>query len=73
MYRQEKEESGKKQVVRIVETKDGSLSRLLSINGLCLAKTLCVRRINDLEARVPARLSLSFPDVCAFNRSQKNP
>src|ERR1019366_9569966 len=33
MYRQEKEESGKKQVVRIVETKDGSLSRLLSING----------------------------------------
>ncbi|MGC2110085.1 MAG: hypothetical protein WA655_11255 [Candidatus Korobacteraceae bacterium] len=33
MYRQEKEESGKKQVVRIVETRDGSLSRLLSING----------------------------------------
>ena len=33
MYRQEKEESGKKQVVRIVETKDGSLSRLLAING----------------------------------------
>ena len=33
MYRQEKEESGKKQVVRIVETKDGSLSQLLSING----------------------------------------
>src|ERR1017187_1918617 len=32
-YRQEKEEAGKKQVVRIVETKDGSLSRLLSING----------------------------------------
>lgn len=33
MYRQEKEESGKKQVKEIVETKDGDLCRLLSING----------------------------------------
>ncbi len=32
MYRLEKEESGKKQVQEIVQTKDGSLSRLLSID-----------------------------------------
>jgi hypothetical protein len=32
MYRLEKEESGKKQVEEIIETKEGSLSRLLSIN-----------------------------------------
>jgi hypothetical protein len=32
MYRLEKEQYGKKQVEEIVETKDGSLSRLLSIN-----------------------------------------
>src|SRR5208337_3731189 len=31
-YRQEKEESDSKQVRRIIETKDGALSRLLSIN-----------------------------------------
>jgi hypothetical protein len=36
MYRLEKEEDGKKQVEEIVETKEGSLSRLLSINGLPL-------------------------------------
>ncbi len=33
MYPQEKEEYGKKQVTEIIETKDGVLSRLLSING----------------------------------------
>src|ERR1700726_1847560 len=32
MYRLEKEQDGKKQVEEIVETKEGSLSRLLSIN-----------------------------------------
>jgi hypothetical protein len=32
MYRLEKEESGKKQVEEIIESKEGSLSRLLSIN-----------------------------------------
>jgi hypothetical protein len=32
MYRLEKEQSGKKQVEEIIETKEGSLSRLLSIN-----------------------------------------
>jgi hypothetical protein len=36
MYRLEKEQYGKKQVEEIVETKDGSLSRLLSVNGLPL-------------------------------------
>ena len=36
-YRQEKAESGKKQVSRIIETKDGDLSRLLSINDQPLA------------------------------------
>jgi hypothetical protein len=33
MYRLEKEESGRKQVQEIVETKNGSLSRFLSIDG----------------------------------------
>jgi len=33
MYRLEKEQNGKKQVEEIIETKEGSLSRLLSING----------------------------------------
>ena len=33
MYRLEKEESGKKQVLEILETNNGSLSRLLSIDG----------------------------------------
>jgi hypothetical protein len=33
MYRLEKEEYGKKQVEEIIETKEGSLSRLLSLNG----------------------------------------
>src|ERR1700736_6659907 len=32
MYRLEKEQYGKKQVEEIIETKEGSLSRLLSIN-----------------------------------------
>jgi hypothetical protein len=36
MYRLEKEQYGKKQVEEIVETKEGSLSRLLSVNGLPL-------------------------------------
>ena len=33
MYRLEKEQYGKKQVEEIIETKEGSLSRLLSIDG----------------------------------------
>ena len=36
MYRLEKEQYGKKQVEEIIETKEGSLSRLLSINGRSL-------------------------------------
>jgi hypothetical protein len=39
MYRLEKEESGKKQVQEIVETKDGSLTRLLSIDSRPLDAT----------------------------------
>ena len=37
MYRLEKEQNGKKQVEEIIETKEGSLSRLLSINDRPLA------------------------------------
>ena len=37
MYRLEKEQNGKKQVEEIIETKEGSLSRLLSINDGPLA------------------------------------
>ena len=33
MYRLEKEESGRKQVQEILETNNGSLSRLLSMDG----------------------------------------
>jgi hypothetical protein len=33
MYRQEKEEFGKREVKDVIETKDGALSRLLSIDG----------------------------------------
>jgi hypothetical protein len=36
MYRLEKEQDGKKRVEEIVETKEGSLSRLLSVDGLPL-------------------------------------
>ncbi|HUD67756.1 MAG TPA: hypothetical protein VMQ17_24450 [Candidatus Sulfotelmatobacter sp.] len=37
MYRLEKEESGRNQVQEILKTKDGSLSRLLSIDGRALS------------------------------------
>ena len=37
MYRLEKEQFGKKQVEEVIETKEGSLSRLLSINDLPLS------------------------------------
>jgi hypothetical protein len=39
MYRLEKEQSGKKQVEEIVETKEGSLSRLISMNDQPLTVT----------------------------------
>ena len=39
MYRLKKEQYGKKQVEEIVETKEGSLSRLISINDLPLTAT----------------------------------
>src|SRR5450755_3176865 len=39
MYRLEKEQSGKKRVEEIIETKEGSLSRLLSIDDRLLTAT----------------------------------
>ena len=39
MYRLEKEQNGKKRVEEVVETKEGSVSRLLSINDLPLTAT----------------------------------
>jgi hypothetical protein len=48
MYRLEKEEYGKKQVDEIIETKEGSLSRLLSIND----RPLTVKQQEEEDKRV---------------------
>jgi hypothetical protein len=48
MYRLEKEQHGKKQVEEIIETKEGSLSRLLSING----QPLTTRQQTEEDQRV---------------------
>jgi hypothetical protein len=48
MYRLEKEQDGKKQVEEIIETKEGSLSRLLSING----QPLTARQQTEEDQRV---------------------
>ena len=48
MYRLEKEQHGKKQVEEIIETKEGSLSRLLSING----QPLTARQQTEEDQRV---------------------
>jgi hypothetical protein len=48
MYRLEKEEYGKKQVEEIIETKEGSLSRLLSIND----HPLTVKQQEEEDQRV---------------------
>ena len=40
MYRLEKEQSGKKRVEEIIETKEGSFSRLLSIDDRALRERL---------------------------------
>jgi hypothetical protein len=48
MYRLEKEEYGKKQVQEIIETKEGSLSRLLSIND----HPLTVKQQEEEDQRV---------------------
>jgi len=48
MYRLEKEQDGKKQVKEIIETKEGSLSRLLSIND----RPLTAKRQEEEDQRV---------------------
>jgi hypothetical protein len=48
MYRLEKEEYGRKQVEEIIETKEGSLSRLLSIND----RPLTVKQQEEEDQRV---------------------
>ena len=48
MYRLEKEQDGKKQVEEIIETKEGSLSRLLSIND----HSLTVKQQEEEDQRV---------------------
>src|SRR6202158_4145552 len=48
MYRLEKEQPGKKQVEEIIETKEGSLSRLLSIND----RPLTAKQQQDEDQRV---------------------
>src|SRR6202046_5242510 len=61
MYRLEKEQYGKKQVEEIVETKEGSLSRLLSVNGLPLTpkqQTEEDERVRELMASRGAQQKL---------------
>ena len=48
MYRLEKEQYGKRQVEEIIETKEGSLSRLLSIND----RPLTVKQQEEEDKRV---------------------
>ncbi len=52
MYRLEKEEFGKKQIEEIVETNDGSLSRLLSVDGHMLDATQQHKEDQRLERLV---------------------
>ncbi|MFZ0914431.1 MAG: hypothetical protein WBQ76_08960 [Candidatus Korobacteraceae bacterium] len=52
-YRQEKEEAGKKQIKRIIETKDGALSRLLSIND----HPLTTKQLQKENQRIHALVS----------------
>jgi hypothetical protein len=61
MYRLEKEQYGKKQVEEIVETKEGSLSRLLSVNGLPLTPKQQMEedeRVRELMANRSAQQKL---------------
>src|SRR4029077_3273273 len=48
MYRLEKEQDGKKQVEEIIETREGSLSRLLSIDD----RPLTAKRQDEEDQRV---------------------
>ena len=61
MYRLEKEEYGKKQVEEIIETKEGSLSRLLSINDRPLTATQQLeedQRVKELMTSQSAKRKL---------------
>jgi hypothetical protein len=53
MYRLEKEQDGKKQVEEIIETKEGSLSRLLSIND----HSLTAKQQEEEDQRVQALMT----------------
>ena len=53
MYRLEKEQYGKKQVEEIIETKEGSLSRLLSIND----HSLTAKQQEEEDQRVQALMT----------------
>jgi hypothetical protein len=58
MYRLEKEEYGKKQVEEIIETKEGSLSRLLSLNGRPLTAKQQEKedqRVQELQTSLSAK------------------
>jgi hypothetical protein len=61
MYRLEKEQYGKKQVEEIIETREGSLSRLLSINGQPLTAKQLVeedQRVQELMTSRSAKRKL---------------
>jgi hypothetical protein len=61
MYRLEKEQYGKKQVAEIIETKEGSLSRLLSINDRSLTAKQQEKedqRVRDLVSSQSAKRKL---------------
>jgi hypothetical protein len=57
MYRLEKEESGRKQVQEIVETKNGSLSRFLSIDGHSLDSKQRQKENQRLQRLVAIQMS----------------
>src|SRR5580693_890048 len=66
MYRLEKEQNGKKRVEEIVETKEGSVSRLLSINDLPLTAQQKLRRGLEAETLQGRRLFKILPDAFVF-------
>ena len=66
MYRLEKEEAGRKQVQEIIETKNGSLSRLLSIDG----RLVDVEQMQKEEQRIH-RL-VTHPDEQRTSQQARN-
>jgi hypothetical protein len=59
MYRLEKAEDGKKQAQEIIETKEGSLSRLLSINDQPMREELLNTRMHLITDSSPDRKHLT--------------